>query len=169
MTDEAADWSPKRLSEMVGQAQAVQRLKPLVELSRERAEPLPHILLIGAEGMGKRTLAAVLASEMSAAIVTMAGPSLERGGDLMGILTALAERDVRCPLHRRNPPATSRSRRVAVSRHGRLIGPLRDGRGAHHEYPVEALHAHRGGREGSRSEAETARCLPGHSGAPAIF
>lgn len=94
MTDEAADWSPKRLSEMVGQAQAVQRLKPLVELSRERAEPLPHILLIGAEGMGKRALAAVLASEMSAAIVTMAGPSLERGGDLMGILTNLAERDV---------------------------------------------------------------------------
>jgi Holliday junction resolvasome RuvABC ATP-dependent DNA helicase subunit len=94
MTDEAADWSPKRLSEMVGQAQAVQRLKPLVELSRERAEPLPHILLIGAEGMGKRTLAAVLASEMSAAIVTMAGPSLELGHDLMTILTSLAERDV---------------------------------------------------------------------------
>src|SRR5713226_3429360 len=90
----APDWSPQRLSEIVGQAQAVQRLKPLVELSRERGEPLPHILLIGAEGTGKRTLAAVLANEMGASIVTTAGPSLERGADLMGILTNLAERDV---------------------------------------------------------------------------
>jgi Holliday junction DNA helicase RuvB len=90
----APDWSPKRLSDIVGQAQAVQRLKPLVELSRGRGEPLPHILLIGAEGMGKRTLAAVLANEMEANMVTTAGPSLERGADLMGVLTNLAERDV---------------------------------------------------------------------------
>jgi len=90
----AQDWSPKRLSDIVGQAQAIQRLRPLVELSRERGEPLPHILLIGAEGTGKRTLAAVLANEMSAAIVTTAGPSLQQGGDFMGILTNLNERDI---------------------------------------------------------------------------
>jgi Holliday junction DNA helicase RuvB len=90
----APDWSPQRLSDMVGQTQAVQRLKPLVELSRERGQPLPHILLTGAEGTGKRTLATVLANEMGVAFVTTAGPSLERGADLMGILTELAERDV---------------------------------------------------------------------------
>jgi Holliday junction resolvasome RuvABC ATP-dependent DNA helicase subunit len=88
------DWSPQRLADIVGQTQAVQRLKPLVELSRERGQPLPHILLIGAEGTGKRTLAMVLAKEMGASVVTTAGPSLERGADLLGILTNLAERDV---------------------------------------------------------------------------
>ena len=90
----APDWSPQRLSEIIGQAQAVQRLKPLVELSREHNEPLPHILLIGAEGTGKRTLAMVLANEMGASVVTTAGPSLQNGAELMGILTNLAEIDV---------------------------------------------------------------------------
>jgi Holliday junction DNA helicase RuvB len=90
----APDWSPQRLSEIIGQAQAVQRLKPLVELSRERNEPLPHILLIGAEGTGKRTLAMVLAKEMGASVVTTAGPSLQNAADLMGILTNLTECDV---------------------------------------------------------------------------
>ena len=90
----APDWSPQRLSEIIGQAQAVQRLKPLVELSREHNEPLPHILLIGAEGTGKRTLAMVLANEMGASVVTTAGPSLQNGAELMGILTNLADIDV---------------------------------------------------------------------------
>src|SRR6266849_5065461 len=89
----APDWSPQRLSEIIGQAQAVQRLKPLVELSREHNEPLPHILLIGAEGTGKRTLAMVLANEMGASVVTTAGPSLQNGAELMGILTNLADID----------------------------------------------------------------------------
>jgi Holliday junction resolvasome RuvABC ATP-dependent DNA helicase subunit len=89
----APDWSPKHLSDMVGQAQAVQRLKPLVELSRERGEPLPHILLVGAEGTGKRTLAAVLANEMGASLVASTGPSIQNGAELMGFLTNLAERD----------------------------------------------------------------------------
>jgi len=90
----ASDWAPQHLSEIIGQAQAVQRLKPLVELSRGHSEPLSHMLLIGAEGTGKRTLAMVLAWEMGAAFVTTAGPSLQNGTDLMGILTNLAERDV---------------------------------------------------------------------------
>jgi Holliday junction DNA helicase RuvB len=90
----APEWSPGRLSDIVGQTQAVQRLKPLVELSRERGKPLPHILLVGAEGTGKRTLAAALANEMGVAFVNTAGSSLERGADLMGIVTELAELDV---------------------------------------------------------------------------
>jgi DNA polymerase III delta prime subunit len=86
------DWSPQRLADIVGQTQAVQRLKPLVELSRERGQPLPHILLVGAEGTGKRTLAAALANEMGASLVASASPTIQNGADLVGILTNLAER-----------------------------------------------------------------------------
>jgi Holliday junction resolvasome RuvABC ATP-dependent DNA helicase subunit len=101
MTDEARltedsgpDWSPRSLSEIIGQVQAVRRLQPLIDLSKERGQPLAHILLIGAMGIGKQTLARTLANEMSAGIVTTAGQSIERVGDLMGILTNLNERDV---------------------------------------------------------------------------
>ena len=90
----APEWSPEHLSDIVGQTKAVQRLKPLVELSRERGQPLPHLLLLGAEGTGKRTLAAVLANEMGASLVASAGLSIQNGADLMGVLTNLAERDV---------------------------------------------------------------------------
>ncbi len=90
----APEWSPGRLSDIVGQTQAVQRLKPLVELSRERGQPLPHILLVGAEGTGKRTLAAALANEMGASLVASAGRSIQSGAELVGVLTNLAERDV---------------------------------------------------------------------------
>src|SRR6266567_6796830 len=86
------EWAPQSFSEIIGQAQAAQRLKALVHLSRNRDEPLPHILLAGAVGTGKRTLAAVIARELGVGIVS-SGP-LEGGGDLMGLLTNLNERDV---------------------------------------------------------------------------
>src|SRR6266849_1022786 len=92
--DQQAEWSPTRIADIVGQAEVVQRLKSLVALSREREQPLPHILPIGPDGGGKRALATVLANEMGAALVATAGPSLQNGADLMGILTNLAERDV---------------------------------------------------------------------------
>src|SRR5216683_5027711 len=85
---------PQRLEEYVGQRAAVESLRVSVEAARQRAEPLDHVLLSGPPGLGKTTLATIMANEMGASIVTTAGPSLERGADLMGILTNLAERDV---------------------------------------------------------------------------
>ena len=85
---------PQRLAEYVGQRAAVESLRVSVEAARQRGEPLDHVLLFGPPGLGKTTLAAIMANEMQATIVTTAGPSLERGADLMGILTNLAERDV---------------------------------------------------------------------------
>jgi len=85
---------PQTLDEYVGQRAAVESLRISVQAARQRREPLDHVLLSGPPGLGKTTLAVIMANEMSANIVTTAGPSLERGADLMGILTNLAERDV---------------------------------------------------------------------------
>src|ERR1700752_1942800 len=85
---------PQRLAEYVGQRAAVDSLRVSVEAARRRGEPLDHVLLSGPPGLGKTTLATIMANEMGASIVTTAGPSLERGADLMGILTNLAPRDV---------------------------------------------------------------------------
>ncbi|MCI0546936.1 MAG: Holliday junction branch migration DNA helicase RuvB [Candidatus Rokubacteria bacterium] len=85
---------PQRLDEYVGQRAAVESLRISVAAARQRGEPLDHVLLSGPPGLGKTTLATIMANEMSAQIVTTAGPSLERGADLMGILTNLGPRDV---------------------------------------------------------------------------
>jgi Holliday junction DNA helicase RuvB len=85
---------PQRLDEYVGQRAAVESLGISVMAARQRGEPLDHVLLSGPPGLGKTTLATIMANEMGSSIVITAGPSLERGADLMGILTNLGERDV---------------------------------------------------------------------------
>jgi len=85
---------PKQLSEYIGQAQLREKLKVTLEAAQSRREPIEHVLFYGPPGLGKTTLAHIIANEMDARIYSTAGPALQRTGDLMGILTNLNEGDV---------------------------------------------------------------------------
>jgi holliday junction DNA helicase RuvB len=85
---------PRRLDEFVGQARVKEQLTIALEAARSRGEALDHVLLVGPPGLGKTSLAYILREELSVGIRTVAGPALERKGDLAAILTALEERDV---------------------------------------------------------------------------
>ncbi len=85
---------PRSLAECIGQARVIEGLRISIVAARGREEALDHILLHGPPGLGKTTLAGVVAVEMGAELVTTSGPALERGGDLMGILTNLKAGDV---------------------------------------------------------------------------
>ena len=82
---------PATLDEFIGQTKLKENLQIFIEAARRRKEPLDHILLFGPPGLGKTTLANIIAREMGANLKGTAGPVLERPGDLAGILTNLEE------------------------------------------------------------------------------
>ncbi len=85
---------PSRLAEYIGQNKVTETLKIAIEAALKRKESLDHILFNGPPGLGKTTLAHIIANEMGTRIITSSGPALEKGGDLMGILTHLEKGDI---------------------------------------------------------------------------
>src|SRR5689334_24869621 len=85
---------PSLFSEFTGQAKVKERLEISVAAARKRGEALDHILLSGPPGLGKTTLAHILAKAMAANVKSTSGPTIEKAGDLAGLLTNLEEGDV---------------------------------------------------------------------------
>jgi holliday junction DNA helicase RuvB len=85
---------PRRLDEYIGQDRIRENLQVAIEAAKQRREPLDHVLLHGPPGLGKTTLAYVIANELGAPVRATSGPAIEKTGDLVGILTSLAKHDV---------------------------------------------------------------------------
>jgi Holliday junction DNA helicase RuvB len=85
---------PTNLSDFVGQSDLIENLKISIEAAKKRSEPLEHILFSGPPGLGKTSLAHIIAHEMGTKITATSGPAIERAGDLIGILTNLEQGDV---------------------------------------------------------------------------
>jgi len=85
---------PKSFAEYVGQARLKKNLQLAIDAAKKRDEPIDHVLLYGPPGLGKTTMATVIANEMGKNIRVTAGPAIERAGDLASILTNLADGDI---------------------------------------------------------------------------
>jgi Holliday junction DNA helicase RuvB len=85
---------PQTFDEYVGQERLKKNLKLAIAAAKKRGEPIDHVLLYGPPGLGKTTMASVIANEMGAGLRVTAGPAIERAGDLASILTNLADGDI---------------------------------------------------------------------------
>ncbi len=92
--DDDASLRPQTLKEYVGQSSLKENLEVFIEAAKMRDEALDHVLLYGPPGLGKTTMAYILANEMGTGIKTTTGPSIEKAGDLAAILSSLQEGDV---------------------------------------------------------------------------
>lgn len=85
---------PQKLNDYIGQKTVKENLKIFIEAAKLRGEPLDHVLFYGPPGLGKTTLAGIIANELGVDIKITSGPAIERAGDLAAILTNLNENDV---------------------------------------------------------------------------
>ena len=85
---------PQRLEDYIGQDRVKRQMTIFIQAAQKRGEPLDHVLLYGPPGLGKTTLANIIAQEMGTNIKTTSGPAIEKPGDLAAILTSLKEGDV---------------------------------------------------------------------------
>src|SRR5262245_14819994 len=82
---------PRTMEEYIGQSRMKENLQVFIRAAKERGEPLDHILLYGPPGLGKTTIAYVIAHEMALPIKATSGPALEKSGDLVALLTSMED------------------------------------------------------------------------------
>ena len=150
---------PKRLSEFVGQQQARENLAVFIDAAKARGEPLDHVLFSGPPGLGKTTLAQIVARELGVNFRSTSGPVLAKAGDLAALLTNLEPRDVLFidEIHRLNPAVEEILYPAMEEYELDLIigeGPS----GAFGENPTRAVHA--GGRHHAVGPSDHAAARP---------
>ena len=118
---------PQRFADYIGQTALKRKLEVFVTAARQRAEPLDHVLLHGPPGLGKTTMAHILANELDVQIHVTSGPAIEHKGVLAGHLTALQERDVLFidEIHRLTP--TVEESLYSAMEDGRIDIPVGEG------------------------------------------
>lgn len=93
-TQDIVSLRPEKFDDYVGQKEAVETLKIAIQAAKMRGEPIEHVLFHGPPGLGKTTLAHIIANEMGGELTITSGPALEKGGDLIGVLTHLEQGDI---------------------------------------------------------------------------